>query len=86
MNIEQIIIALGIAFGVAILQSEKWYDDILMKLKINIKPLNCPLCMAFWLSVIILTIIGIDALLCISASFIVAIISDFVYQKINRIL
>ena len=43
---------IGIACMVAVLMEVPIYQSLLEKLKIDVKPFNCPLCFAFWISLI----------------------------------
>jgi hypothetical protein len=43
---------IGIACIVAVLMEVPIYQTLLEKLKIDVKPFNCPLCFAFWISLI----------------------------------
>ena len=49
MNFNLII---GIACMVAVLMEVPIYQRLLESLKIDVKPFNCPLCFAFWISLI----------------------------------
>ena len=39
----------GIASVFALIQSHEWYQKLLLKTNLDLKPFNCTLCMTFWL-------------------------------------
>lgn len=83
--IEIIISLIGIAFGVAIIQSQEWYDNLLLKLKLDFKPLNCVLCLTYWLSFIFL-LITTNILNAFLVSFIVAGLGEYLYRKLMNMI
>jgi hypothetical protein len=80
-----IIYLMAIASGVAIIQSQDWYDNLLLKLYLYRRPFNCSICMGYWSSFIFLMITStfINALL---LSFLTAIASEMIYRKIINMI
>ena len=71
----------------AILNSEGWYINLLTKLGINNKPLSCPLCLSFWLTLIWGQLFTSQPFLyLIMGGFISAIIGELIFRKLNNIL
>jgi len=78
----KILFILGTSSGVAIILSQDWYNYILYSTNLDIKPLNCAICLTFWITIIYLlfnTTIEIAA----PAAFINSLISEYLYRKLN---
>lgn len=78
-----ILFVLGTSSGTAILLSQEWFDNLLYKLRLNIKPLNCALCLTFWITLFYLLYKTHLIEIALPAAFINALIGEFLYRKIN---
>lgn len=79
------LILIGIGILVGIIQSQDWWDAILYKLKLDMKPFNCALCSSFWISFIYLMMNGfyVEA---IPYSAIVGLIAEMTYRKLMMMI
>ena len=82
MNIDYNLV-IAIAFAGALLQEIPLYNTILDKLKLDIKPFNCALCMTFWMSLGVMYYS--TGLSFIFNSIIAAVAADLINRQMNRI-
>lgn len=82
----EILLILGIASGVTILLSQEWYSDLLTKFKIlDTKPINCELCLAFWISLLSCIVLELPVLNCVLIALITGITSSILFRYYNRL-
>ena len=81
--LNNILVLLGTSTGVAILLSQNWYNEILLNYDIDIKPINCALCLTLWISLIFLLIHTTPFFIALAAAFINSYIGEVLYRKIN---
>ena len=84
---ELILLILSMASASAILNMNDWYDRLLSYLKLNRRPFSCPLCLSFWLTIIVgalITKIAISHL--IMAGFISAIVAELIWRKLMNMI
>ena len=79
MNFNLII---GIACCVAVLMELPIYQTLLEKLKIDVKPFNCPLCFAFWISLI--PFIVTTGPWFIFNSIVTGVLAELINSQLNR--
>tara|TARA_R110002124_G_scaffold35129_1_gene114581 strand:- start:309 stop:551 length:243 start_codon:yes stop_codon:yes gene_type:complete len=79
MNYNLII---GIACMVAVLMEVPIYQRLLEKLKIDVKPFNCPLCFAFWISLI--PFIVTTGPWFIFNSIVTGVLAELINSQLNR--
>lgn len=79
----KILFILGTSSGVAILLSQDWFTTLLYRLRIDIKPFNCAMCLTYWITLIYLYYHTGTIEITLPASFINALIGEWLYRKIN---
>lgn len=84
--LNTLLFLIGTSTGVAIIQTQSWYDELLNLIKLNRKPINCSLCLTFWLSIIFLTIKGIPIVITICCAFINAYVAEMLYRKLMNMI
>lgn len=73
---------IGIACMVAVLMEVPIYQSLLEKLKIDVKPFNCPLCFAFWISLIPFWITTGPSF--IFSSIITGVLAELINKELNK--
>jgi len=84
--IEIILILIGIGCLVGILQSQEWYDEMLLKLYLYRRPFTCAICLSYWVSLVYLIIKYDFNFYFIFISAISSIVGELVYRKLNNML
>ena len=78
----KILFILGTSSGVAITLSQDWFNTLLYKMRIDIKPFNCALCLTFWITLIYL-MFHTTIEIALPTAFINALVAEFLYRKLN---
>ena len=73
---------IGVACMGAVLQNFDWYQTLLKATHLEMKPMNCTLCMTFWLTVI--PNFGLYGFRGILYSFVEAVAAELIDRQLNN--